>query len=87
MAKVHRTRRRLIVPLILVMAYLAWTNPTPQRFEDYISKRYPVASFVHRRTPLKLTGSRDFVIFSVYGVQTVGARRHFGGVCGRFWEV
>lgn len=87
MAKVHRTRRRLFALLILALAYLAWTNPTPQRFEEYVSRRYPVASFLTRTTPVSLTGNRDFLIFSIYGVQAVDSRHHYVGICGGFWEV
>jgi len=87
MAKSPRTGRRVILLLIVILVYLAWTNPTPRRFERFVAQRYPVASFFHRRTALELTGGRNFVIFSIYGVQAVDARHHYLGICGVFWEI
>ncbi len=86
-SKRYRTRRRFLLLAVVGGLLLALSKPSDEDFDAYVGGRFPVASAVDRTSPVALTGRRDYVLFSVHGVQTVTRRRHYVGACGRFWEI
>jgi len=86
-SKRYRSRRRLVVLLVVIGVIAAASNPTAGDFSTYVDQRYPVTALVGRNSPIALTGRRDFLFFSVYGVQTMTERHHYVGACGQFWEI
>ena len=86
-ANKYRTRRRLLMLLALGAVVLALSKPSPADFDAYVDDHFPVTSLVQRTSRMTVTGGHDYWLFTVHGVQTVRARRHYVGAFGCFWEI